>query len=103
VLTRLIDSAEEEEYKEAMLAYYFLWRGGSDTDSWDIPRLDARIESFLREKTGMEINFEVSDALQKLFRLGLARHDHKGRLFATPIEEALRNLDRRWDETFQFA
>ena len=26
VLTRLIDSAEDEEYKEAMLAYYFLWR-----------------------------------------------------------------------------
>ena len=26
VLNRLIDSAEEEEYKEAMLAYFFLWR-----------------------------------------------------------------------------
>ena len=26
VLTRLIDSAEEEEYKETMLAYFFLWQ-----------------------------------------------------------------------------
>ncbi len=26
VLTRIIDSAEEEEYKETMLAYFFLWR-----------------------------------------------------------------------------
>ncbi|MFO0950852.1 MAG: DUF3754 domain-containing protein [Isosphaeraceae bacterium] len=103
VLTRLIDSAEEEEYKEAMLAYFFLWRGEQDGQPWDIPRLDARIEAFLQAQTGLEINFEVSDALQKLFRLGLARHDHRGHLFAIPIEEALRALDRRWDETFRFA
>ena len=30
VLTRLIDSAEDEEYKEAMLAYFFLWRAAGD-------------------------------------------------------------------------
>ncbi len=29
VLTRLIDSAEEEDYKEALLAYFTLWVGAT--------------------------------------------------------------------------
>ena len=105
VLTRLIDSAEDEEYKEAMLAYYFLWRGpgGGSTEPWTVQRLDAHIEHFLRKKTGIEINFEVSDALTKLYRLGLARRDAQGWLHVTPLEQALEVLDRHWDNTFHYA
>jgi hypothetical protein len=102
VLTRLIDSAEEEEYKEAMLAYYFLWRRGGAEVPWTVPTLDAHIEEFLLEKTGIEINFEVSDALSKLFRLGLARRDSHGHLHAIPIDRALPILDRQWDNTFRY-
>src|SRR6476646_4894185 len=32
VLYRLVDSAEEEEYKETMLAYFFLWRATARND-----------------------------------------------------------------------
>jgi hypothetical protein len=103
VLTRLIDSAEEEEYKEAMLAYFFLWSKSDDGQPWSIPRLDDRIEAYLREKTGVEINFEVSDALMKLFRLGIAHRDPSGHVHATPIDQALQALDRRWDDSFRFA
>jgi hypothetical protein len=102
VLTRLIDSAEDEEYKEALLAYFFLWRGPVDGQPWDVPRLDAHIENYLKEKTGIEINFEVADALGKLFRLGLARRDSRGQLHATPIEATLRALDGHWDKTFHY-
>ncbi len=92
VLTRLIDSAEEEEYKETLLAYYFLWR------HHDLAReeLDRKVETFLREATGCEINFEIDDALSKLYRLGLADHDDAGRLVAAPIEQGLANLERLW-------
>jgi len=55
-----------------------------------VQALDARIEAFLKEKTDVEINFEVSDALCKLFRLGLVRRDPQGGLHALPIDEALR-------------
>jgi hypothetical protein len=103
VLTRLIDSAEEEEYKETMLAYFFLWRAPGERPVTTVPTLDARIEDFLREKTGVEINFEVADALGKLFRLGLAYRDSHGGLHAVPIDQALRVLDRQWDETFRYA
>ena len=104
VLTRLIDSAEDEEYKEAILAYIFLWKhAGDNSQCWTAAELDRQIEAFLTERTGVAINFEVGDALGKLYRLGLARHDHRGRIFATPIDEALRVLDRNWDATFRFA
>ncbi len=103
VLTRVIDVAEDEEYKEAMLAYYFLWRGAGSAEPWTVSRLDRRIEEYLREKTGIEINFEVGDALTKLYRLGLAARDAQGRLQATPLERALDVLDRHWDNTFRYA
>src|SRR5258706_4212516 len=66
VLTRMIDSAEDEEYKEAMLAYFFLWRSAKDPTPLTEPELDVRIEKYLTKKTGVEINFEVNDALDKL-------------------------------------
>jgi hypothetical protein len=103
VLTRLIDSAEDEEYKEAMLAYYFLWRGSEDGEPWNVHRLDRHIERFLTEKTGVEINFEVADALGKLLRLGVAHRDSQGLLHPIPIEEAIATLKHQWDKTFHFA
>jgi hypothetical protein len=103
VLTRLVDSAEDEEYKEAALAYFFLWRATGEARPLTVAALDERIESYLRERTGIEINFEVADALQKLLRLGLAFRDAKGGLHATPLDEALRKLDRMWDDQFRYA
>jgi hypothetical protein len=103
VLTRLVDVAEDQEYKEAMLAYFFLWRHGGDPSAWNAADLDQRVETFIKDKTGISINFEIADALHKLARLGLARHDASGRLQVTPLHQALVALDRRWDATFRFA
>ncbi|MBX6316294.1 MAG: DUF3754 domain-containing protein [Isosphaeraceae bacterium] len=103
VITRLIDSAEEEEYKEALLAYNFLWRHRDDPEPWDRTRLDAAIEEFLRRKLGLDLDFEVGDALNKLLRLGLVQADAQGRLLAAPIEQALAILDARWDDYFRYA
>jgi hypothetical protein len=102
LLARLVDAAEDEEYKEAVLAYYFLWRGTGSDEPWTPAALDLHIEDYLKKKTGVEIDFEVTDALRKLFRLGLASYDAKGGLKATPIDRALTNLDRRWDDTFRY-
>jgi hypothetical protein len=102
VLTRLIDAAEDEEYKEALLAYFFLWRSIGAAEPMTVASLDARLEHYLKEKTGIEINFDVNDALTKLFRLGLARSDPSGGLHALPIDRALAALDRQWDDTFHY-
>ena len=100
VLTKMIDSAEEEEYKEMMLAYYFLWRKSRESLAWTTDQLDVEIELFLKEKTGQELNFDVNDALTKLYHDNLAIRDSQGRLWPVPIDEGLRRLDVRWDNRF---
>ena len=102
VLTRIVDSAEEEEYKEAMLAYFFLWRATVEGETLAGRALDRRIEAFLREVSGVELNFEIGDALGKLFRLGLADRDENGDLRALPVKQALAQLDKRWDDAFHY-
>lgn len=71
VLFRLLDDAEEQESREAILAYYFLTRFSGDT-GWSAKELDAYIELELETVLKMEIDFEVSDALIKLQTMGLA-------------------------------
>lgn len=103
VINRLIDSAEEEEFKEALLGYFFLWKYRDDPEPWDARRLDGHIEAFLREKLCGDVDFEVSDALAKLNRLGLVRTDPQGHLEAVPIDQALEILDGQWDDYFRHA
>lgn len=102
VINRLVDSAEEEDFKETLLAYFFLWRNHEDPEPWDQPRLDRAVEQYLGERTGLQIDFEVSDAARKLFRLGLARADSRGFLISTPIDSALERLDEQWDNAFKY-
>ena len=45
---------------------------------------------------------EVGDALDKLFRLGLAWRDPQGHLHASPLPKALKALDHSWDSTFRY-
>jgi hypothetical protein len=86
-----------------MLAYFFLWKTSGTAQDWTREKLDLHVEEFLKSVSGIEINFEIEDALGKLFRLGLARRDAHGRLSAVPIKEALVALDRLWDNTFRYA
>ena len=102
VINRLVDSAEEEDFKEALLAFYFLWRGRDDPEPWDSARLDAAVEAYLRARAGVAIDFEISDALAKLIRLGLVQRDAMDRLTAAPIDQALEVLDAQWDNYFRY-
>lgn len=102
VINKLVDSAEEEDFKEALLAYFFLWRNHDDPEPWDQPRLDRAVEQYLRECTGLEVDFEVSDAARKLLRLGLANADSRGFLTPAPIDRAMERLDEKWDDAFPY-
>lgn len=102
VLFRLLDEAEEQECREALLAYYFLWRETSPL-GWRADALDRRIEQFLAKELQVEVDFEVDDALAKLLRLGLVERSEGGRLQAAPIDAALATLDRTWDGIFDYS
>lgn len=99
VVFRLLDEAEEQECREALLAYYFLWRRAG-SEGWSSERLDREIEEYLDREIGIAVDFEVADALAKLERLSLAQQNGPGCWRAAPIDQALVVLDRLWDNLF---
>jgi hypothetical protein len=94
----IIGAAEEQESKEAFLAYYFLHTAQSPLPQ---SALDRSIEGWLKDKFHLDIDFEVDDALAKLERLGLLQRDG-ARLSVLSPERALVRLDEVWDNYFQF-
>lgn len=95
----VIGAAEEQETKEAFLAYYALHAAHAPLSRGE---LDRAIEAWLKSRFGLEVDFEIGDALAKLERLGLLRKDADG-LRVIPLKEALAVLDARWDGFYDFA
>ncbi len=92
-LCRLLNEAEEQEFREAVLAYFFLLtRAG--TAGWNREHLDDAIEEFLEEKAKIKVDFEIGDAVDKLIHFELL--EHRGLLCAVPLPEARAALDRVW-------
>ncbi|HVM13523.1 MAG TPA: TMEM143 family protein [Egibacteraceae bacterium] len=99
VLHHLIDDAEEEEAKEALLGWYFL----RIADAPLAPgQLDEAIEAWFRNQQDLAMDFEVHDGIDKLKELRLLEDVDGGRLAEVPMDEAMRRLDERWDRYFQY-
>ena len=96
VFHRLVNDANEEESKEAILAYHFLIQSQNELSRSE---LDRSIETWFSEKWDCDLDFEIDDALHKLLVLGLVE-ERNAKLSAVPIGEAIRILDRRWDDYF---
>ena len=100
VLNLLVDLAEEQEVKEALLAYTFLLV--ESDKKYSRKTLDSRIEQWLTETFGYQIDFEIADALTKLQQMKLIREEADGLLSVPPTAEALTILDKRWDGIFNY-
>lgn len=98
VLFRLLDEAEEQECREAILAYFGLWRRAGPS-GWMPGELDDCINQFLQDRAGVRVEFEVGDALAKLERLGVVEKAG-GRYLARPVGDALAILERTWGACF---
>lgn len=101
-LFRLLDEAEEQEFREALLAYFFLWRQPCDS-GWSVRELDRHVEHYLEQAAQVHVDFEIGDALGKLKRLRLVEELANGRLRAVPVARALAALDSAWDDYFRFS
>ena len=101
-LALLSDRAQDEDFKEAILAYLFLVsppnrRGVPGTSHTEAPpqidtpgSLRVRIEEWLAQRFGLtSIRFDVEDTLAELESLGLLLRLENGKLSAQPIEAAL--------------
>lgn len=98
VFHRLIDTAEEEECKEAILAYYFLLISNKPLSASE---LDQAIEGWFQTSLSVDVNFEIEDALQKLLKFGLIKLV-SNRFQALPLEKAMQVLDQTWDNYFSY-
>ena len=91
VIYRLLDEAEEQEVREAILAYFYLWRFAVDR-AWTAEELDDYVELDLEKRLDVPVDFEIGDALDKLERLQFLVKDGNG-FRVRPIEEAISILE----------
>lgn len=102
VIYRILNEAEEQELCEAILGYTLLWKHDEiPSQGASSAELDVLAEKFLFDVTGVDVDFEVHDALGKLARLGVAEVDSQGRWTAINISRAIDSLDQNWRKLFK--
>jgi hypothetical protein len=98
VFHHLVDTAEEEEFKEAILAYYFLLVEDRDLT---VAELDETVELWFEHKHNCRINFEIEDALHKLERWDLVSRE-RNIIRRKDLNDAMQQLDKIWDNYFPY-
>ncbi|KAL5227883.1 hypothetical protein ABZP36_016148 [Zizania latifolia] len=83
-LLHLCDDVIQQEVKEVIISYYILMENGKAT----IEDLDLQCEELIKEEFGLQCNFEVMDAVQKLERLGIITRDSIGRICCLSLKRA---------------
>jgi hypothetical protein len=97
IFTYIIGEAEEQDWKEALLAYFCLLTAPAPLTREE---LHARIEQLLARAFGVVADFEIDDALTRLKRLDLLAGTG-GRLAVPPLADALARLDKEWNGVFR--
>jgi len=95
VMLKLGARAAEEDIKEEMLLYCVLTKERARRQ--DIPDIDAAIEQYLAASFGVSVDFDISDALERLIADGLVVEQPDGRLETMPPKDAAAHIDRKWD------
>ncbi len=85
-LLRLVEESEQQESCEAILAYFVL--NYSTAEKMSSEQVDREAESILKAITGIEIDFDVEDALRDLAGMGVVRMTTDGWV-AIGVEEAV--------------
>jgi hypothetical protein len=95
VMTLLADRAADEDIKEEMLLYTAL--ANERFSAGDLETIDKGIESYLHETFGIDVDFDVSDALARLKQEGVVAELPDGTLQTLPPAEAALHIDKLWD------
>jgi hypothetical protein len=92
IFTYIIGEAEDQDWKEALLAYYGLLTAPAPLTR---DQLDACARELLARRFGVAADFEIDDALARLRRLDLLAATDD-RLSVLPLADALVRLDKEW-------
>ena len=95
VMTLLADRAAEEDIKEEMLLYGVLAKERANVDN--LAQVDEAIEQYLKNAFGIDVDFDVEDALGRLKREGIVTERPDGTLETLPPHEAALHIDKLWD------
>src|SRR5262249_31535740 len=72
VLYRLLDEAEEQDCREAVLAYYYLLRYAG-TEGWTRGELEKYVEQDLERRANLQIDFKNADSLAQIEKLQIVQ------------------------------
>lgn len=95
VLIKLASRAAEEDTKEEILLYTVLAK--ETVKRSDLPEVDQAIERYMTEAFGVDVDFDIEDALERLIEEGIVSEEADGTLRTLPPAEAVRLIDRKWD------
>jgi len=95
VMTLLADRAAEEDIKEEMLLYTAI--ANERVNARELKAVDQKIEKYLAKTFGIQVNFDVEDALARLKQDGVVTELADGTLQALPPREAALHIDKLWD------
>jgi hypothetical protein len=95
VVTLLADRAAEEDIKEEILLYTAL--ANERVNIRDLKSVDETIERYLKDHFGIDVDFDVEDALQRLKQEGVVTELADGTLQTLPPHEAALHIDKLWD------
>ena len=99
MLMHLLESMEDQEIKEMMLAFVILTVRGK---SMTLKEIDIECEDFLRNVFGVDCDFDIEGSMIKLLREGLVEQRAGVLYAATPLKTALALLDNKWDNIFDY-
>jgi hypothetical protein len=97
IFDSLIGAAEDQETKEAVLAYHFIRTAPTPPTAAELSDL---IETWLAKNFEVNLDFGVAGALATLGRYGLLRREGE-RLFVSPLDDAIPQLHQVWDNFFK--
>jgi len=95
VMILLVDRAAEEDVKEEILLYSVLAKEQARRS--DLEAIDFAIEKYLKGAFGIDVDFDLDDALSRLLADGIVTEDENGVLHTLPPKEAAKRLDAMWD------
>ena len=95
VILKIAARAAEEDIKEEMLLYSVLAK--EPCTRADLPAIDHAIEQYLVRTFGVNVDFDLDDALDRLMRDGIVTEMPDGSFRTLPPLEASRHIDAQWD------
>jgi hypothetical protein len=95
VMNVLADRAAEEDVKEEILLYSVLAKEPVHVN--ELNDIDVAIEQQLFNTFGMNLNFDLHDALQRLQRDGIVQIQPDGWITTLSPADAARRIDTLWD------